>query len=1067
MKLLTSIKTSQFLTTALSPTVINTIGSTTVKVGGLTDAVIGLNSRGLVGLLTMIPKIIAGINKFGLSAIVASVRTVGLSNTLKSLNISPPMLAITAIVGAFVGLTAIIDACTTTTEEYEKKLEESSQKYSETCSKLESVNSELATTQQRIDELNAKESLTLVEQNELDNLKATNKQLEYRIDLLTKQAKLEAKDVSTDFADTVNSIKKDYSLAFAGALSQPDEAGSYGVDYNTLKSKYPINNNSTGSDYYFYTALYNNTNKNQEGYNFAYDKLQGLYSKVQDAVDNLGDIEYTALTEDAQKAYDYYFNLSNEFLLLPSEFGKAISESDIQTVFDSIFNYEKYEEANNALSELGKQGKLTAENISELYNSNDNVKQMIDYMAQLGLIDLSNPNIGFQQLANQLNQTANEAEKVEDVTKTFDELNEKIDKIQNAFSTATSAIQEYNEKGYLSIDNLQSLLALNDKYINALIDENGQLLTNADSYKKLIQAELEELEIQQVKSVLDNVLNLDKESAAKYAKINSINAENEAHKSLIQTLIREAFIKAKEKDLQENTTAYTDAVQASLPVIAKRIALIRTSKNALGESAKSGKEALEKEKKALEKSKKAWEDKLSKMQDAKSEIQDLIDLVTDMITKEKELEKDVLKKQKEDFDSLIDKRKELLDLEKEELDVQKELSDKQNTVAQNALAASIASLDDSSAGKKAQKEANDSLAESRSDLQSYLVDREYEIRSENLDKLKETTDEYYDSEIEKIDEYLDDERQLYNDACKAIDDDNGTLYARLRDYVYKYTTKSESELNHLWNTAKDALQKYGGENVTVAALMNNLDGQIYNVQNTVKGLETQIDNTADAIDKISDSLNNNLTNGITNAKVSLSEYKKALDELNQYSWYYKWQDKIYYSRMENRDSAIADILSQISGEYGGRTPASASSIYGQIKHYATGTKSAVGGLAEVGENGRELRVLNKGDGIIPNDITERLMALGTNPIEYLGNAFEKVFNQMISNNAIIPMLHNMPSISIPVKMQTADISPSININIQGDATQSTVNALKTEANKIIDQATKNVMNIALRNKRII
>ena len=87
-----------------------------------------------------------------------------------------------------------------------------------------------------------------------------------------------------------------------------------------------------------------------------------------------------------------------------------------------------------------------------------NVKQMIDYMSQLGLIDLSAPNIGFEQLANQLNTTANEADKVEDVTKTFDELNEKIDKIQNAFSAATSAIQEYNEKSYLSIDNLQSLI---------------------------------------------------------------------------------------------------------------------------------------------------------------------------------------------------------------------------------------------------------------------------------------------------------------------------------------------------------------------------------------------------------------------------------------------------------------------------------------------------------------------------------------------------------------------------------------------------------------------------------
>ena len=47
------------------------------------------------------------------------------------------------------------------------------------------------------------------------------------------------------------------------------------------------------------------------------------------------------------------------------------------------------------------------------------------------------------------------------------------------------------------------------------------------------------------------------------------------------------------------------------------------------------------------------------------------------------------------------------------------------------------------------------------------------------------------------------------------------------------------------------------------------------------------------------------------------------------------------------------------------------------------------------------------------------------------------------------------------------ISPSININIQGDATQSTVRALRAEANNIIKQATNNVMNIALKNKQLI
>ena len=44
--------------------------------------------------------------------------------------------------------------------------------------------------------------------------------------------------------------------------------------------------------------------------------------------------------------------------------------------------------------------------------------------------------------------------------------------------------------------------------------------------------------------------------------------------------------------------------------------------------------------------------------------------------------------------------------------------------------------------------------------------------------------------------------------------------------------------------------------------------------------------------------------------------------------------------------------------------------------YANGTTSASGGLSMVGERGAELRVLNKGDGIIPHNITENLMALG-------------------------------------------------------------------------------------------
>lgn len=47
--------------------------------------------------------------------------------------------------------------------------------------------------------------------------------------------------------------------------------------------------------------------------------------------------------------------------------------------------------------------------------------------------------------------------------------------------------------------------------------------------------------------------------------------------------------------------------------------------------------------------------------------------------------------------------------------------------------------------------------------------------------------------------------------------------------------------------------------------------------------------------------------------------------------------------------------------------------------YAKGTTGAAGGLSVVGEQGPELRVLNQGDGILPNQITKNLMAIGSNP----------------------------------------------------------------------------------------
>lgn len=73
--------------------------------------------------------------------------------------------------------------------------------------------------------------------------------------------------------------------------------------------------------------------------------------------------------------------------------------------------------------------------------------------------------------------------------------------------------------------------------------------------------------------------------------------------------------------------------------------------------------------------------------------------------------------------------------------------------------------------------------------------------------------------------------------------------------------------------------------------------------------------------------------------------------------------------------------------------------------YATGSLSVPqSGLSLVGEQGRELRVLNQGDGIIPNKLTENLMNLGRYSIPQLASIMNTVNQKDSSNNMNIQNL---------------------------------------------------------------
>lgn len=665
----------------------------------------------------------------------------------------------------------------------------------------------------------------------------------------------------------------------------------------------------------------------------------------------------------------------------------------------------------------------------------------------------------------------------------------------SAFSTIKSAVDEWSEKGVLAADTLSNVLKLEPQYLNLLVDENGQLNLNSENYAKLVKAKLENLLVTQMQSSFNSIFSLTVEQAEAYAAAEAYDVETESIYSLLEAQMRLSLNQAREKDIANNTDAYTKAILRTAQAYSPLVSMVESYDFAAEQANKTNsegtsaldeqKKALENQKKALEDSKKALEDYKNDLSEAQSAIKSLIDAVTDYIKQQKEDEKDALQERKDAFDELIEKEKEELAAKKESAKFDEELADKQNAYAKNKLSADIASLDDSAAGRKSQKQANDALADTRKDLVSALADHEYDIRVKALDQLKEKNDEYYDNETKKIDDYLSNARQLYEDACSMIENDTGDLYNKLWDYTYKHTTQTRAEFNHMWSAAQSAMDKYGVDQIGVISVMEYLQGEIYNTETQINNLDIAIDDLSGTIDNVSSSIDNMANTSLSNVASKIDEirqrYEQLLREMGNSSGQVEvsatWRGKTYSQTANDSDSAInsvADMILQdmkragivVGSEASRERPriiqairdsigkhTISNGIEGRVRAYASGTNAASGGLSLVGERGAELRVLNSGDGILKNQIVRGLTALGTNPAQFLAEAGQKMLATLFGNR----MKSNFGIIN-----KDSTISPSISIVVQGDATQSTLNALEVYAKKISDDTIRRIQSETLR-----
>ena len=148
------------------------------------------------------------------------------------------------------------------------------------------------------------------------------------------------------------------------------------------------------------------------------------------------------------------------------------------------------------------------------------VNAFIQALVQVGIVA--------QSSSGQVDELAAGAQKMEDISS-------KMDEIQSAYKASTSAMEEYNQYGYMSLDSLQSLLTMNTEYLNCLELVNGKLQINKQSYAELLAAEYAEAAATILSNAQHEVANLTADDTAE--STDDLKEKTEAEKTALENLL--------------------------------------------------------------------------------------------------------------------------------------------------------------------------------------------------------------------------------------------------------------------------------------------------------------------------------------------------------------------------------------------------------------------------------------------------------------------------------------------------------------------------------------------------
>lgn len=262
-------------------------------------------------------------------------------------------------------------------------------------------------------------------------------------------------------------------------------------------------------------------------YQFLLDEQSALRDDVDSYNDSTDVINNNTNARRKLQAVDFWQNDNNNSMDVSFTFDKV--NSAVKTLEDTIDGFDA-----SKLNELlwGTNEGLSDEQAQALANlrkaltdmdfsaDTNGVNAFIQALVQVGIVA--------QSSANGVDALAAGAQKMEDISS-------KMDEIQSAYKASTSAMEEYNQYGYMSLDSLQSLLTMNTEYLNCLELVNGKLQINKQSYAELLAAEYAEAAATILSNAQHEVANLTADDTAE--STDDLKEKTEAEKTALENLL--------------------------------------------------------------------------------------------------------------------------------------------------------------------------------------------------------------------------------------------------------------------------------------------------------------------------------------------------------------------------------------------------------------------------------------------------------------------------------------------------------------------------------------------------